>query len=277
MAFHKTMYILVVILVPIIYSTAETTEMVLKESGEHCQKSNECSSGRCVPDFTHVMPINLDFEGIIHHQIIRKCAVCTMNSQCQKNQYCSKFKCHNHSKPTTTEPTTTAEPTTTPESTPKEPTLQQLLTKLTQHQQKHHEHLIEKHEKLHHLLTLPICPDINTANSAGQFINDGAQIGIQVAAGADNEFTNLSSQIGTQIGLGGGDEVNKVETNPLEKPEDEKSEKKSSTLKPGVDCQPRPNNGGAGFSNVGNQVGGQFNNINNNVDTQIGTVNIFQG
>ena len=112
MAFHKTMYILVVILVPIIYSTAETTEMVLKESGEHCQKSNECSSGRCVPDFTHVMPINLDFEGIIHHQIIRKCAVCTMNSQCQKNQYCSKFKCHNHSKPTTTEPTTTAEPTT---------------------------------------------------------------------------------------------------------------------------------------------------------------------
>merc|ERR1719464_1184789 len=143
MALHTTMYILLVILAPVIHSTrlhstAETNELVLKESEELCQKSNECSSGRCVPDFSKIKPIKLGFHGVIHHLIVRKCAVCTMNSQCQKDQHCSKFKCRNNYKPTTT--TTTAEPT------PDEPslaTLLQLLTTVTQNQQKHHKQLIQ--------------------------------------------------------------------------------------------------------------------------------------
>ena len=253
MALHTTMYILLVILAPVIHSTAETIELVLKESEEHCQKSDECSSGRCVPDFTQVMPINLDFEGVIHHQIVHKCAICTINSHCQKNQYCSKFKCHNNSKPTTT----TAEPT------PEEPslaTLQQLLTKLTQNQQKNHEQLIEKHEQLHHLLTLPFCPDI---------VDD-----------SDAQIVNVGSNIGTQVG--GGGEVNKVVANPLEKQANEKSEKNSPKLQPtpGVDCQPRPNSGAGGITNVGNDV--EFQNVDTTVGAQCTgdatcTVNIFQG
>merc|ERR1712008_417229 len=185
MALHTTMYILRVILAPVIHSTAETRELVLKKSGELCQKSNECSSGRCVPDFSQVKPIKLGFHGVIHHLIIRKCAVCTISSQCQKNQYCSKFKCHNNYKQTTT--TTTAKPT------PDEPslaTLLQLLTKLTQNQQKHHKQLVEKQEQLHLLLN--------------QF---GARNAI-VNVDNDVEFQNVDSEIDVQCGGNATCEVN---------------------------------------------------------------------
>ena len=198
MALHTTMYILLVILAPVIHSTAatrelapvihstaETRELVLKESGELCQKSNECSSGRCVPDFSKVKPITLGFHGVVHHLIIRKCAVCTISSQCQKNQYCKKFKCHNNYKPTTTT-TTTAKPT------PDEPSLAtllqlslQLLEKLTQNQQKHHKQLKEKqdqlHGKLHELLT-------GQSGVQNAILNVGNKI----------DYQNLNSKIGNQ-------------------------------------------------------------------------------
>jgi hypothetical protein len=186
MALHTTMYILLVILAPVIHSTAETRELVLKESGELCQKSDECSSGRCVPDFSKVKPIKLGFHGVIHHLIIRKCAVCTISSQCQKNQRCSKFKCHNNYKPTIT--------TTTPEPTPDEPslaTLLQLLTVLTQNQQKHHKQLIQ-------LLTaadivndprgVVVAPAVVNVNSTVAVQNVNSTVGIQ----------NINSTVGGQ-------------------------------------------------------------------------------
>ena len=197
MALHTTMYILLVILAPVIHSTAETRELVLKESGELCQKSDECSSGRCVPDFSKVKPIKLGFHGVIHHLIIRKCAVCTISSQCQKNQYCSKFKCHNNHKPTTT----TAEPT------PDEPslaTLLQLLTTVTLNQQKHSKQLIEI------LLALEFGPDIGTDTNS-RVVNVGSTIGTQVSGGANQDsnggggevsnggaVVNIGTEIGTQ-------------------------------------------------------------------------------
>merc|ERR1711935_6569 len=196
MALHTTMYILLVILAPVIHSTAETRELVLKESGELCQKSNECSSGRCVPDFSQVKPIKLGFHGVIHHLIIRKCAVCTISSQCQKNQYCSKFKCHNNYKQTTTTTTTTAKPT------PDEPslaTLLQLLTKLTQNQQKRHKQLVEKQEQLHQLL--------NQFGARNAIVNVGNDVKVQNVDN-DVEFQNVDSEIDVQCGGNATCEVN---------------------------------------------------------------------